>query len=278
MLGSVKQSCCLTLRSLRHLTTTNIAQNIATYDSKDGYSVLEMQKKPVNSASPEFMQNLIDNIDKIENNQVSRGIILTSSAEAFSAGIELSEIVNPDIERVRSFWAISQELHYRLYSSPLVTIAAINGSAVAGGCALTLCCDYRIMAQGRHKIGLNTVHTGLRVPHWVVKLLGKTVGLRESQKLLSIGHLCTPEEALQYGIIDDLVQADDLMSAATDEMKKWLSVPDVGRNKTKAMMRQDYLKEFNQYREEDIQVFCDVVCSDAFQNNILKYVERLKKK
>lgn len=263
------------LLSPRFASTTY--QHVDVVSTNEGYSILQMKKMPVNSMSLESMQEFTQALDEIEKSG-TRGVIIASTTKAFCAGLDLLELVQPEEERLNAFWISFRELHFRLYSSPLVTIAAISGAAIAGGCAMSLCCDYRLMADGRGKIGLNTVHTGLIAPYWVDKLYQKAIGPRQAEKLLSLGHLSAPQEALKRGIVDKVVDSSELMNTASKEMKKWLAIPDVGRQKTKSLLRREFLEEFHALCEEDVGIFTEIVFSDNFQNHILKYVNQLKKK
>jgi len=264
--------------SIRASRSSSSFEHVNIEDTADGYSIITMNKKPVNSMSLESMQQLTTAIDTVEKTSTSRGVIIASTTKAFSAGLDLNELVNPDKERLTAFWSSFQDLHIRLYSSPLVTIAAVNGAAIAGGCALSLCCDYRIISEGKFKIGLNTVHTGLIAPYWVDKLYALAIGHRQAEMLLCLGHTSSPQEAFDRGIVDRVVSADDLITSASDEMKKWLAIPDVGRVRTKELMRSDFLEEYHRRRDEDAKVFMDIVLSDSFQNHIVKFVGNLKKK
>lgn len=249
-------------------------------DACSEFAVVEMCKHPVNSMSVESMEELRSAIHHVQNMNNIRGLVITSSTKAFSAGLDLNELVSPDINRLHRFWKAFQELHIDLYASPLVTIAAVNGSAIAGGCALSLCCDYRVMVEGRGKIGLNTVHTGLVAPYWVDKLYSMTIGHRVAEHLLSLGHVCAPHEALHNGIVDATVadDGDALTEHISTVMKQWLAIPDVGRRKTKALMRKQFIDEFHAGRDADTVMFTDIVTSSAFQTHILNFVQQLKKK
>ena len=166
----------------------------------------------------------------------------------------------------------------RVYASPLVTVAAINGHAVAGASALTLVCDNRIMAEGKFKIGLPTVHTGILVPLWLSKLFKLTVGEKEAQRYLCLGALSSPEEALSRGLVDRVVAGDELMSTCAGVVEKWLEIPDAGRVRTKQLMRGPFVREFEQDRDRDRDEFMAMITDPAFLEHLKGYTSRLKKK
>ena len=71
-----------------------------------------------------------------------------------------------------------------LAAFPSPVVAAIAGHAPAGGCVLALCCDYRIMASGPFRIGLNETQVGLVAPEGIQHLLRRVVGLHRAERLL----------------------------------------------------------------------------------------------
>merc|ERR1711962_1766374 len=226
---------------------------------ENGYSILKMQRKPVNSFNLEFISEMIEAIDSVEKNPSSRGLVITSPLKVYSAGLDIAELYNPNEARLNDFWRSFQELNLRLHSTPLATIAAINGPSPADGCAISLQCDYRIMADGKSIIGLNETLLGLAAPLWLCKIFAQVVGHRQAEMHLSLGTLMSPQQALGIGLVDALVPGEDLMSAVDTEMKKWLSIPELGRTRTKALMRKEYIDDFVNKREEDMQMFTGVV-------------------
>lgn len=275
--ASRKLPCCFS-RSFS-TTTSTWYQYVDVQESPEaGYSILNMKRAPVNSFNLEFIGELIGALDEIERNPSSRGLVLTSPLKVFSAGLDITEMHNPTQDRLHEFWGAFQELNLRLHSSPLATIAAINGPSPAGGCALALQCDYRIMADGRSMIGLNETLLGLTAPLWLCRAFAQVIGHRQAELHLSLGTLLPPQHALDIGLVDALVPAADLMSSADVEMKKWLAIPELGRTRTKALLRKEYIDDFVSKREEDMQMFTAAVNDPNLQALLTKYLMALQKK
>ena len=124
---------------------------------KDKIAVLSMNRGRSNAINAEMVAELHQMVRNIENDDSIAGLILTGKDGFFSAGLDLIELYNYDEEAIKNFWINFLDLVTTLVSFKKPMIAAISGHSPAGGCVLALCCDYRIMAEGKFIIGLNEV-------------------------------------------------------------------------------------------------------------------------
>lgn len=92
---------------------------------------------------------LCTSIKTMESNPKIQSVILSSSnSKIFSAGLDISELISPNPDRLPKFWNSLQQLYLDLYGSRMATVAAIQGHAPAAGCFLAMACDFRIMSAG----------------------------------------------------------------------------------------------------------------------------------
>lgn len=247
-------------------------------DSKTGIAVLSMNKPPVNSLSLEFLTELNIALEKVENDKQCKGLIITSSIpKIFSAGLDITEMYQPDIDRLEEFWRTLQDMWIKLYGMNCVTIAAINGHSPAGGCLMSISCDYRIMAPN-YTIGLNETQLGIVAPFWFADVMLNTVGFRQTEMALQLGTLFKTEEALNIGLIDKVVPQEEVLSAAQQEMQRWFKIPGFARQLSKTEMRRPTIEKLLKKKEEDIGYFRDYITKDAIQKSLGMYLESLKNK
>ena len=127
---------------------------------------------------------ICSSIKNVEANPKIQSVVLASSNPTiFSAGLDITELVTPDKDRLPKFWNSLQQVYIDLYGSRLATVAAIQGHAPAAGCFLAMACDYRVMFAGsinsetkkKHvpTIGLNETQLGIAAPPWMGQLLGE---------------------------------------------------------------------------------------------------------
>jgi len=264
----------------KSLSTTPPANAAVTvHQHEGGYVTVEMGNKPVNSFTMDFLKELTTTFKQLENDKC-RGAIIKSGLtnNVFCAGLDITEFLQPDGARLGEYWRTFQEFFITMYESNMANVALINGHAPAGGCLLASCCDYRIMVNGKTKIGLNESQIGLVAPFWFVDSMLNLMSRRDLDYMLQLGLLHSPEEALRLGMVDS-VAADfaEAETMATAQMKQFLRIPDAARVISKKLLRRDLIKKFHKVRDEDVDFLVQFITPEV-RAFLLKYVQSLQKK
>lgn len=237
---------------------------------------------------------MTESIAELEKDENVFGMILTSSnPKIFSAGLDIKEMYKPDKKRLAAFWKSLQQLFLKLYVSPLITIAAVEGQSPAGGCLMAMSCDYRIMSNAQHvKMGLNETQLGIVAPFWFKDVLVNTIGHRQAEKMLMLGEQYSGKEAIKYGLVDEIVSQEKVLETAEAEMLKWLKIPgwfttcyliygrciDRARSITKYEIRESTYLNLKNRVEEDLSIFEKLILSENAQNTMGKYLAMLQSK
>jgi enoyl-CoA hydratase/carnithine racemase len=154
-----------------------------------------------NALSTKMMESILARLDE------SRGdaITISGAGGVFSAGLDLKEIASMDAAAMARFVGLVEELMARLYDHPAPTIACIEGHAIAGGCVIALCCDHRVMTTDeRARIGLNEVALGLVFPPKIFRIVAHRIPPRARHEVLLRAALHAPNDALRFGLVDEL--------------------------------------------------------------------------
>jgi enoyl-CoA hydratase len=109
--------------------------------------------------------------------------------------------------------------------SPAVWVAALNGSAMGGGCELALACDVRLMAAGEHGIGQPEVLLGFPPGGGGTQRLTRLLGTARALRIVLDGGPLSPAEAADLGLVDRVVDRDELLDAAVAEAERLGSRP-----------------------------------------------------
>jgi enoyl-CoA hydratase/carnithine racemase len=217
--------------------------NTIKVNIKDKIAVLSLNRGRSNAINAEMVNELHQMIRNIENDDSIAGLILTGQNGFFSAGLDLIELYDYDEETIKSFWIDFLDLVTSLVSFKKPMIAAISGHSPAGGCVLALCCDYRIMAEGKFIIGLNEVPVGIIVPESIFHLYSFWLGQANAYRFLLEGKLLNTHEALTVGLIDEVVDPESILHAAERKMLSYIKLERNTWQQSKINMREDLLKK-----------------------------------
>jgi methylglutaconyl-CoA hydratase len=163
-----------------------------------------------NALNLALMEELCTVCEQLDQNPSKRVLILHGEGTTFCAGLDLQEAV--DLSLVEKSAQTVSRLLTTFYTSPLVTIAAVHGAAIAGGAGLMLACDFAIAAKGT-RIGFPEIRRGI-VAAQVATVLCRQVRMREVRELLLLGELVDTERALAMGLINRVVDPQALLSEA----------------------------------------------------------------
>ncbi|HET7369394.1 MAG TPA: enoyl-CoA hydratase/isomerase family protein [Gammaproteobacteria bacterium] len=197
---------------------------------------IRLAHPPANALGPELVRALSAAVTEAPA-AGARGIILSGAPGMFSAGLDVPALLSLDRPAVRTFWRDFVALICALADAPIPVAAAITGHSPAGGAVLALCCDYRVMAEGGYKIGLNEVRVGLPLPAVLFEALAHVVGHRKAALLGGEGRLLDPGQALTTGFVDELAPADDVVPQARQWLESVLALPPHAYSETRRRTR-----------------------------------------
>jgi enoyl-CoA hydratase/carnithine racemase len=206
----------------------------------DSIHVLRMARPPVNALDPVLCRALAAAITEALD-AGAQGLVLAGGQKVFSAGLDVPQllVLGDDRDALLAAWSDFFAAARALAACPVPVVAAMAGHAPAGGCVLALCCDYRIMADGPFRIGLNETQVGLVAPEGIQALLARCVGTHRAERLLVAGAMVEAAEALQIGLIDEITGIDDVETRAISWLQGLLQLPRVPMLETRRIARAD---------------------------------------
>jgi enoyl-CoA hydratase len=165
-----------------------------------------------NAISSAVMDDLHAALDQAETG--ARAVVLAGRPGRFSAGFDLS-VMKEGPDAARQLVRQGADLALRIYELPIPFVAACTGHALAMGAILLLAADVRVGAAGDFKIGLNEVAIGMPVPVFATELARDRLMARHFTRAVSMAEVYAPDDAAEAGYLDEVVPADDVVTAAT---------------------------------------------------------------
>ncbi len=169
--------------------------------------------KALNALNSATLDELLDAFNALAADPAVRAIVLTGAGKSFVAGADIAEMVDMSAAEAQAFSARGQRLMLAIQSCPRPVIAAINGSALGGGCGLAMACDI-LYASDKARFGQPEVNLGVIPGFGGTQRLTRLVGRAMASELILTGRLINAEEALRIGLVCHVFPADALMDAA----------------------------------------------------------------
>lgn len=243
----------------------------------DAIVELQLARPPVNALNLSLLQQLRVAIEEAPA-AGARGIVLSGAPGMFSAGVDVPALMGRERSEVRAFWREFFAVCAALARSPVPVVAAITGHSPAGGAVLSLFCDYRVMAEGPFKIGLNEVQVGLSVPDCIQLALRRVVGTYRAERLLVAGAMIESSQALACGMVDELTGVEQVSTRALHWLRELLALPSHAMLATRALARADLTEAYADVDALPLDAFVDGFFHPQTQTVLQSLVDRLRKK
>lgn len=182
--------------------------------------VLRLNRGVTNAINLELVNEIAKNLRLMRDDSDVHSLVLTTSNEKFFAiGFDIPELLALDVKEFSVFYRSYNQLCLDLFTFPKPTVAGLLGHAIAGGCILALCCDYRFIAEGRKLMGLNEVKLGVPIPYPGDCILRQIVGSRYAQEITYTGEFYPSEELLRMGMVDQVLPLEQVLSKSIEKAK-----------------------------------------------------------
>jgi enoyl-CoA hydratase/carnithine racemase len=242
----------------------------------DAVHEIKLARPPVNALNFDLLDMLVNAIQAAPANG-ARGIILSGSEKVFSGGLDVPYLMSLEKEGLLRCWSRFFDAARALANSPVPVAAAIAGHNPAGGCVLALCCDYRVMARGSFRIGLNETQVGLAVPEAIQYLMRRVVGSQRAERLMVEGAMIESELAYKIGMIDELADAATVVETAKAWLISMLALPSTPMLATRKIARADVVHSLQAFAKADLEQFIEGWYSADTQTALQALMSKLKK-
>ena len=245
---------------------------------KDRLAIITLNRGKSNALNREMIKELNDILTHIDEDDAIGGVLITGRENFFSAGLDLIALYNYNEEEVLSFWKLFLTFTANLTAFKKPLVAAINGHSPAGGCVIALACDARVMAEGKFIIGLNEVPVGIIVPKSIFELYAFWIGQANASRSLLEGKLFSPEEALQVGLVDEVVKPESIVTAAERKVRKYMAFEANTWQQSKKNIRQELTKSLAADQSAALEVMLKQWWSPATRSILKTIIDNLQKK
>ena len=179
---------------------------------ENGIALLTINRpKALNALNSETLAELNTCLAELENNDDVKVVILTGSGEkSFVAGADISEMVNATPAEGRAMGLLAREAFGRLENMPQVTIAAVNGFALGGGCEISMACDIRVASENA-KFAQPECGLGILPGFGGTQRLARLVGKGRAKEMIFTCDMIDAQDAYRIGLANHVVPQEELL-------------------------------------------------------------------
>jgi len=185
----------------------------ATLAVVDSIATITIDNPPVNALHPEVSRDIHDCLRVAGADAAVRCVVIIGAGRHFVAGADLNYVTTIDRTEGERYALGVQAMQDTIGTIPQPVIAAINGTALGGGCELAMACDIRI-ADERAVLGQPEVTLGLIPGAGGTQNLPRLVGLGVAKRMVFTGERISAARALAIGLVDEVVPAGTVLDAA----------------------------------------------------------------
>ena len=223
---------------------------LVTYALTDGVAVITMDDGKANAMSSALQAEIHAALDQAESAGVP--VVLTGRAGILSAGFDLKTLAAGGQGAVDMLNG-GLELAIRLLSFPTPVVIACGGHAIAMGVFILLSSDYRIGITGNYRYTANEVAIGMTMPYSTIEILRQRVTPAALTRSVLLAEVFTPDNAVETGFLDLVVDEADLMPTAIAFAKSTLSLNAGAHAASKKRLRAGVLDAIREGLVKDAQ-------------------------
>lgn len=210
---------------------------------EDNILIATLSNGKTNSIDFETLKQIDVCVERVNNEDDLKGLILTGEGRFFSSGFNLPMFLGfKDIDEAVEFFAQEEEILVNYFMCKKPVVCAMNGHSAAAGMIFAMASDYRIVTDHpKVKLGMSEIKIGL--PLTIAQSEVMRFGLDTDKKFRDImffGDMHSPEKAKEMEIVDEVVEADNLVNRAKEIVSLWIDTP----NRPFIVMKENLKKEF----------------------------------
>lgn len=197
----------------------------AVLEVADGVGTIRLQKPPFNVLNRELLACLVTLATEATDRDDVRAVVVYGGERALAAGADIKEMAAQGREDMENGYSqLLQEMGSTIAAIPKPTVTAVTGHALGGGCELALSTDIRLAAEST-RIGLPETTLGIIPGAGGTQRLARLIGPSHAKRLIFEGRILTATEALDIGIVDEVVPDEEVYARAVDWAARFADGP-----------------------------------------------------
>ncbi|HEX9244230.1 MAG TPA: enoyl-CoA hydratase-related protein [Anaeromyxobacter sp.] len=245
------------------------------FEVDDGIAVLTFNRpKVLNALNAATIAELGEAVAQVEGDRAIRGLVLTGAGEkAFVAGADIPAMSQMTALEARRFAETAHAILARMEALPIVTVAAVNGFALGGGCEVAMACDL-VYAGEKAKFGQPEVNLGIIPGFGGTQRLTRRVGPSRALELVLSGDVIDAQKAKEIGLALEVLPAADLLAFAKGQARKVAGKGPLAVAVAKRLVREGADADLRTANELERQAFAGIFATDDAREGMKAFAEK----
>jgi enoyl-CoA hydratase len=255
----------------------HVSYQFIIFEKSEGIAVITLNRPDaLNAWSKELAKEFLSAMEDAGKDEGIKAVIVTGAGEkAFSAGADIKAMKGMTALKARELSNMGYKICNAIESLEKPVIAAINGFALGGGMEVSMACDFRI-ASDKARMGQTEINIGL-IPGWGgTQRLTRLVGKARAKELIYTGKIIDANTALQWGVVNMVVPAAELMTAVKQYAKELAGKAPVAMKVAKALIEKGSGVDLESALALEREGFGVVASSEDLQEGVSAFTEKRK--
>jgi enoyl-CoA hydratase/carnithine racemase len=210
-----------------------MTDKLVRLEVEDGIGTIRLDRPPMNALDVQLQEELRAAAHEAGARSDVAAVVLYGGEKVFAAGADIKEMAAMSYADMVARSGALQSSFTAVATIPKPVVAAVTGYALGGGCELALCADFRV-AGDNAKLGQPEIQLGLIPGAGGTQRLPRLVGPAKAKEIIFTGRFVDAQEALAIGLVDQVVPADEVYSAARALVARYVGGPALALRAAKA--------------------------------------------
>jgi enoyl-CoA hydratase/carnithine racemase len=242
-------------------------------DKDSGVGTIRLDRPPMNAIDGEVVGQLEEVAREASYNDDVRAVVIYGGEKIFAAGADIKEMAERNPRDVMNRMGGLQAVFTEVEDIPKVVIAAITGYALGGGCELSLCADFRVMADSA-AIGQPEILLGIIPGAGGTQRLPRLVGPARAKDIIYSGRFVKAEEALRIGMVDHVVPAEEVYAKAVEIAARYAKGPLVALRAAKIAINRGAVKDMQTGLAIERELFVTLFSTEDQKIGMRSFIEK----
>jgi enoyl-CoA hydratase/carnithine racemase len=238
-----------------------------------GVGIVRLDRPPMNAIDDQLTRELGEAAAEAADRDDVGAVVIWGGEKVFAAGADVKMMAEMSPHEVKPMITGLQDVFNEVEEIPKVTIAAINGYALGGGCELAMCADLRFASEDA-RLGQPEILLGIIPGAGGTQRLPRLVGVGRAKDLIYSGRMISADDARQIGLVNEVHPPGEVFSKAVEAARRYATGPRVALRAAKTAVNWGARGDVRTGIVLEREVFADLFSTQDQKAGMTSFLEK----